>query len=241
VDVADEGWRTIVAGWATGATGTVCLSSVAERQATTVVYPPHTDILGALKATSLSKVKVVILGQDPYHGPGQAHGLSFSVRSGPLPPSLRNIRRELLADLGLPESAWPATQGDLTYWARQGVLLLNAVLTVEEGKPDSHAGLGWEDLTQRLLGAVVSAHAEDPIVFVAWGRKAQNVVRLLRLGPKHSIVEGVHPSPLSAHHGYFGSKPFSKVNALLTAGGVTPIDWKLPSGGGTDVGSEDPA
>jgi uracil-DNA glycosylase len=114
---------------------------------------------------------------------------------------------------------------------------------VEEGKPDSHAGLGWEDLTQRLLGAVISAHTEDPVVFVAWGRKAQNVVRLLRLGPKHSIVEGVHPSPLSAHHGYFGSKPFSKVNALLTAGGVTPIDWRLPlatTTGGVDVGSEDP-
>ena len=169
--------------------------------------------------------------------------MSFSVRSGALPPSLNNIRRELLVDLGLPESAWPATQGNLTQWAHQGVLLLNAVLTVEEGKPDSHAGLGWEDLTQRLLGAVISAHTEDPVVFVAWGRKAQNVVRLLRLGPKHSIVEGVHPSPLSAHHGYFGSKPFSKVNALLTAGGVTPIDWRLPlstTTGGADVGSEDP-
>jgi uracil-DNA glycosylase len=241
VDLADEGWRTIVAGWATGATGTACLSAVAERQATTVVYPPPPDILGALKATPLSKVKVVILGQDPYHGPTQAHGLSFSVSSGPLPPSLKNIRRELLADLGLPESAWPTTQGNLTYWAHQGVLLLNAVLTVEEAKPDSHAGMGWEDLTQRLLGAVISAHTEDPVVFVAWGRKAQNVVRLLRLGPRHTIVEGVHPSPLSAHSGYFGSKPFSKVNALLTAGGATPIDWKLHAPTSVvDVGSEDP-
>lgn len=245
VDLTDEGWRTIVSAWATGATGTACLSAVAERQASTVVYPAPVEILGALKATPLSRVKVVILGQDPYHGPGQAHGLSFSVRSGVLPPSLKNIRRELLADLGLPESAWPATQGDLTAWANAGVLLLNAVLTVEEGKPDSHAGLGWEDLTQRLLGAVVSAHAEDPLVFVAWGRKAQNVVRLLRLGPKHTIVEGVHPSPLSAHSGYFGSKPFSKVNALLTSAGVAPIDWRLPSAptsatGGAGVSSEDP-
>jgi ATP-dependent DNA helicase PIF1 len=244
VDLVDEGWRMIVAGWATGATGTSCLSAVTERQASTVVYPPPADILGALKATPLSRVKVVILGQDPYHGPGQAHGLSFSVRSGVLPPSLKNIRRELLADLGLPESAWPATHGDLTAWASQGVLLLNAVLTVEEGKPDSHAGLGWEDLTQRLLGAVIAAHTEDPVVFVAWGRKAQAVVRLLRLGPKHAIVEGVHPSPLSAHSGYFGSKPFSKVNAILTTAGATPIDWRVPvttpATGGAGVGSEDP-
>jgi uracil-DNA glycosylase len=180
-------------------------------------------------------VKVVILGQDPYHGPDQAHGLSFSVRSGTLPPSLRNIRREYLADLGLSEEAWPATSGNLTPWAAQGVLLLNAVLTVEEGKPDSHAGLGWEDLTQRLLGAVVAAHAEDPLVIVAWGRKAQNVAYRLKLGARHKILDGVHPSPLSANSGFFGSKPFSKVNALLTAAGGKPINWSLAC-----AGTEDP-
>jgi uracil-DNA glycosylase len=239
LDLTDEGWRTQVTAWAAGATGASCLSAVAERAAMTVVYPPPSAILNALKVTPLSRVKVVILGQDPYHGPDQAHGLSFSVRSGALPPSLRNIRRELLADLGLPEAAWPATVGDLTGWATQGVLLLNAVLTVEEGKPDSHAGLGWEDLTQRLLGAVVAAHAEDPLVIVAWGRKAQNVAYRLKLGAKHKIHEGVHPSPLSANSGFFGSKPFSKVNGLLTAAGASPIDWRVTTSVAASV-AEDP-
>jgi uracil-DNA glycosylase len=229
LDLTDEGWRGIVQTWAAGATGASCLSAVAERQAATVVYPPAPLILGALKATPLRSVKVVILGQDPYHGPDQAHGLSFSVRSGVLPPSLRNIRREYLADLGVSEEAWPATTGNLTPWAAQGVLLLNAVLTVEEGKPDSHAGLGWEDLTQRLLGTVVASHSEDPLVIVAWGRKAQNVAYRLKLGAKHKILDGVHPSPLSANSGFFGSKPFSKVNALLTALGAAPINWSLAS------------
>jgi uracil-DNA glycosylase len=234
LDLTDDGWRGIVTSWAAGATGSHCLSYVAERQSATTVYPPPSDILNALKATPLSKVKVIILGQDPYHGPDQAHGLSFSVRAGHLPPSLKNIRRELLSDLALPESAWASTNGNLTPWAAQGVLLLNAVLTVEAGKPDSHAGIGWEDLTARLLGAVIAAHTEDPLVIVAWGRKAQNVAYRLKLCMKHKILDGVHPSPLSAHSGFFGSKPFSKVNELLTAAGATPIDWQLP------IASEDP-
>ena len=227
LDLTDEGWRGIVTAWAATATGGATLAAVAERQSTAVVYPPPADILNALKVTPLSKVKVVILGQDPYHGPDQAHGLSFSVKSGVLPPSLKNIRKELLDDLALSETDWPLTTGNLTPWATQGVLLLNAVLTVEAGKPDSHAGMGWEDLTQRLLGAVIASHTEDPLVFVAWGRKAQNVVYRLKLGAKHKIIEGVHPSPLSAHSGFFGSKPFSRVNAHLSAAGATPINWAV--------------
>ena len=235
LDLTDEGWRGIVTAWAASATGSLCLSQVNERQAATTVYPPPTDILNALKVTPLSKVKVVILGQDPYHGPEQAHGLSFSVKSGVLPPSLKNIRKEMLDDLALDESSWPLTTGNLTPWASQGLLLLNAVLTVEAGKPDSHAGMGWEDLTQRLLGTVIAAHSEDPLVFVAWGRKAQNVIYRLKLGAKHKIIEGVHPSPLSAHSGFFGSKPFSKVNDFLTAVGTTPINWALST-----ITSDDP-
>jgi uracil-DNA glycosylase len=244
LDLEDEGWRGIVTSWAAGATGASCLAAVAERAATTVVYPPPQCILQALKITPLRRVKVVILGQDPYHGPGQAHGLSFSVQSGVVPPSLRNIRRELLADLGSTEAAWPPSVGDLTPWAQQGVLLLNAVLTVEEGKPDSHAGLGWEDLTSRLLGATIAAHTDDPLVIVAWGRKAQNVAYRLKLGAKHKILEGVHPSPLSANSGFFGSKPFSKVNAYLTEAGADPISWEVHAGAGAGAGSttvsEDP-
>lgn len=242
IDLVDEGWRGIVTTWAASATGATCLAAVAERSSETIVYPPPQDVLNALRVTPLSKVKVVILGQDPYHGPAQAHGLSFSVKSGVLQPSLRNIRRELLSDLSLPETAWPLNYGNLTGWASQGVLLLNAVLTVEEGKPDSHAGLGWEDLTQRLLGAVISAHTDDILVFVAWGKRAQSIVRKLKIGEKHAIIEGVHPSPLSASTGFFGSKPFSKINALLSAAGAAPINWALtaPAVAGVGIMTEDP-
>lgn len=229
IDLEDDGWRGLVSGWASSATGRECLARVAERRAAVTVYPPEDDVLAALKATPLKSVRVVILGQDPYHGPGQAHGLSFSVKSGGLPPSLKNIRRELLTDLGLPDSAWEPTNGNLVPWAAQGVLLLNAVLTVEAGSPDSHAGMGWEDLTQRLLGAVIAAHVDAPLVFVAWGRKAQTVVGRLRREAKHVVISGVHPSPLSASTGFFGSKPFSKVNAALVAAGSAPIKWELNS------------
>ena len=227
-DLEDDGWRTIVQGWAGSITGRTCLERVAERSAAVKVFPPKEDILNALRLTSLSSVKVVIVGQDPYHGPEQAHGLSFSVRPNiPLPPSLRNIRKELLTDLALSDSAWPAHVGDLTSWAKQGVLMLNSVLTVEQGNPGSHQGIGWEDLTQRLMGAVVAAHADDPLVFIAWGKTAQTVVYKLKLGPKHTVIAGVHPSPLSAHSGYFGSKPFSKTNSILVEKGLKPISWTI--------------
>ena len=227
-ELNDEGWRTLVTDWSTTVIGKECLTRVQERSAAVSVYPPKHDILNALVYTPLKSVKVVILGQDPYHGAGQAHGLSFSVKeSTALPPSLRNIRKELLADVGLPESAWPLSTGNLTCWARQGVLLLNAVLTVEAGNPNSHQGIGWEDLTQRLLGAVLAAHPDDPIVFLAWGKFAQTIVHKLRLGPKHTVIQAAHPSPLSAHNGYFGSQPFSKANAFLIEKGVTPINWTV--------------
>lgn len=241
LDLADEGWRCVVTSWASSVTGMDCLAKVQERRTVATVYPAEKDILNAIRIAPLNTVKVVILGQDPYHGPGQAHGLSFSVKSGTLPPSLKNIRRELLADLGLTETAgWPLTRGDLTPWAQQGVLLLNAVLTVEAGNPDSHAGMGWEDLSARLLGAVIAARTEDPVVIVAWGKKAQNVAYRLKLGAKHTILAGVHPSPLSAHSGFFGSKPFSKINALLVEAGAAPIDWRLSSAASVASASEDP-
>jgi ATP-dependent DNA helicase PIF1 len=228
-DLSDDGWRTIVQGWAGSITGRECLARVAERAGSSTVYPPKEDILNALRYTPLQSVKVVVIGQDPYHGADQAHGLSFSVRPHvPLPPSLRNIRKEFLADLGFSDAAWPAHIGTLTPWTRQGVLLLNAVLTVEQGNPKSHQGIGWEDLTQRLLGAIVATHTDDPLVFIAWGKEAQTVVYKLKLGPKHTVIAGTHPSPLSAHSGFFGSKPFTKTNAALVEKGATPIQWTLP-------------
>lgn len=239
-DLTDEGWRSVVQVWAATEKGASCLARIEERRATIPVYPASQDVLSALRATPLKSVKVVLLGQDPYHGAGQAHGLSFSVRPGvSLPPSLKNIRKELVADLGLGESVWPAEKGTLTAWAERGVLLLNSVLTVEEGNPASHAGFGWEELTQRLLNAVVIEHKDRPLVFLAWGKVAQNVIYKLRLGAKHTVLADVHPSPLSAHHGFFGSKPFTRTNTFLESNGVAPIHWALPSAATASL-SQDP-
>ena len=226
----DAAWMRVLDGWTDTLTGRDCMARVVERQAITQVYPVTEDIFAALRHGSPSDVRVVLLGQDPYHGPGQAHGLSFSVQPGiALPPSLRNIRKEYLTDCGGNDTTWSPSVGTLTPWARQGVLLLNSVLTVEAGNPNSHAGIGWEDLTQKLLAAVVEARANQPLVFVAWGRHAQTIVHKLHLGMSHTIIESAHPSPLSAHHGFFGSKPFTRVNAYLTAAGQTPIQWALPA------------
>jgi uracil-DNA glycosylase len=226
----DAAWMRVLDGWADTPIGRDCMARVVERQAVTQVYPATEDIFAALRHGSPSDVRVVLLGQDPYHGPGQAHGLSFSVQHGvALPPSLRNIRKEYLTDCGGNDTSWVPSVGTLTPWARQGVLLLNSVLTVEAGNPNSHAGIGWEDLTQKLLAAVVEARANQPLVFVAWGRHAQTIVHKLRLDTSHTIIESAHPSPLSAHHGFFGSKPFTRVNAYLTAAGQTPIQWALPA------------
>jgi uracil-DNA glycosylase len=185
------------------------------------IFPPKEQIFQALQFTDIEQVKVVILGQDPYHGPGQAHGLSFSVPEGErLPPSLRNIYKELAADTGkaIPKS------GNLSQWAKQGVLLLNAVLTVESGLAGSHAGKGWEDITDSIIKAV--SDSCESVVFILWGNYALKKKELIDTS-KHQIITSVHPSPLSASRGFFGSKPFSKTNSYLAARGKQPIDWQL--------------
>lgn len=196
---------------------------VAAERARNDVYPPEPDVLRALENTAPEAVRVVILGQDPYHGPGQAHGLAFSVRAGVRPPpSLRNIFRELQSDLSL---AAP-THGDLEAWARQGVLLLNTVLTVRAGSAGSHRGHGWEEFTDRVISTVGSL--PDPVVFLLWGAPAARKRSLID-EDRHTVLTAPHPSPLSAHRGFFGSRPFSRANAALRAAGRGEIDWCLSS------------
>ena len=193
---------------------------VQKRREEVRVFPEEKNVFRALKLTPFESVKVVILGQDPYHGFGQAHGLSFSVQKGiPLPPSLRNIYKELQEDLGgeLP------TEGDLSHWAKQGILLLNTVLTVEEGNANSHKGMGWERLTNRLIESLNELN--HPVIFILWGKPAQDKEKLIT-NPSHVILKAPHPSPLSAYRGFFGSKPFSKVNEMLIQQEQTPIRWK---------------
>lgn len=183
------------------------------------VYPPMDDLWTAFRLTPFQDVKVVILGQDPYHGEGQAHGLSFSVNEGiKIPPSLRNMFKELTTDIGCPVPQ----SGNLSGWAKQGVLLLNTVLTVQQGQANSHRKKGWEQFTDAVIQKLSAEH--DHLVFILWGRPAQQKKALIDMR-KHAIVESVHPSPLSAHRGFFGSAPYSKTNAQLTAWGEEPIDW----------------
>ncbi|MFN5244645.1 MAG: uracil-DNA glycosylase [Novosphingobium sp.] len=196
----------------------------AEETAGKAIYPPRGTRLAALELTPLEAVKVVILGQDPYHGPGQAHGLSFSVQDGvKVPPSLVNIYKELASDLGLSVPR----HGNLTNWARQGVLLLNAALTVEAGQPASHQGRGWEEITDAVVAAV--AAKTDPCVFLLWGshaqRKAQSVPGLMT--SHHQVLTAPHPSPLSAHRGFLGCRHFSQANAFLETKGRGAVDWAL--------------
>ena len=193
-----------------------------EKQQNKVIYPPSSLIFNALNTTPLNQVKVVIIGQDPYHGPNQAHGLSFSVQRGvALPPSLRNIFHELHTDLGVPIPK----HGDLTHWAEQGVLLLNSVLTVEAGQPTSHQKQGWEDFTNHVID--VLNQQREHIVFILWGAYAQRKGQ--RIDPnKHLILKAAHPSPLAANRGgFFGCKVFSKSNNYLKQNGIEPIDWQL--------------
>jgi uracil-DNA glycosylase len=186
------------------------------------IYPPEGHLFTALRLTPLASLRAVILGQDPYHTPGAAMGLAFAVPRGTkLPPSLKNIRREYATDLGLPEPDYP----DLTAWAAHGVLLLNTILSVEDGKPLSHKDLGWEKLTDQILQACNSL--PRPIAFLLWGAPAQAKRRLLD-ETKHIVVTGVHPSPLSAYRGFFGSRPFTTINTLLAQRDAPPIDWSLP-------------
>ena len=193
---------------------------VQKRRAEVRVFPEEKNVFNALELTPFESVKVVILGQDPYHGFGQAHGLSFSVQKGiPLPPSLKNIYKELQEDIGedLP------TEGDLSHWAKQGVLLLNTVLTVEEGNANSHKGMGWERLTNHLIESLNELN--HPVIFILWGKPAQDKEKLIT-NPNHVILKAPHPSPLSAYRGFFGSKPFSRVNDILMQQGQSPIRWK---------------
>lgn len=190
---------------------------VARERATHTVYPPEDQVFRALSSTPPERVRAVIVGQDPYHGPGQAHGLAFSVPRGvPAPPSLKNLLRELGDDLGVMRS-----DTDLSGWARQGVLLLNTVLTVRDGAAGSHRRRGWEDLTDGVLAAIA---ASRPVVVVLWGADAQKKQRLFA-GTSSRVIVGVHPSPLSAHRGFFGSRPFSAIDAALDELGAPRLDW----------------
>lgn len=186
------------------------------------VFPPEEDVFAALHLTPYEKVSVLILGQDPYHNDDQAHGLCFSVRKGiALPPSLLNIFKELQADIGckIPD------HGDLSHWAEQGVLLLNAVLTVQAHLANSHKDMGWETFTDAVISAVNAK--TEPVVFVLWGSYARKKIALIDQS-RHTVIESPHPSPLSAHRGFFGSRPFSRINAALRRAGRPEIDWQIP-------------
>jgi len=199
---------------------------VAQERRDHPVYPPADEVFAALHCTPYAEVKVMILGQDPYHGQGQAHGLCFSVRRGVrVPPSLMNIHKELHADLDLPIP----DHGNLEAWARRGVLLLNTTLTVRGGEAASHQKHGWETFTDRVIEVV--AAKDEPVVFILWGASARRKCALIDTA-RHTIIESAHPSPLSAHNGFFGSRPFSRTNAALAAAGRDPVDWDL-----TDPGS----
>lgn len=195
---------------------------LAHEYRTRVVYPDMYDIFNALRYTSFSDTKVVILGQDPYHGPNQAHGLCFSVKRGiEPPPSLKNIYKELSDDVGF----IPPNHGELTEWAKRGVLLLNTVLTVREHEPNSHRGIGWENFTTRVISELNNKNT--PVVFLLWGANARSKAKLIT-NPIHVKLETVHPSPLSAYNGFFGCRHFSKANRILSESGQAVIDWQLP-------------
>lgn len=185
------------------------------------IYPNMYDIFNSLRYTSFKDTKVVIIGQDPYHGEGQAHGLCFSVKKGVTPPpSLKNIYKELNSDIGMPIPY----HGELTHWAKQGILLLNTVLTVREGQPNSHKGMGWEIFTDRIISEL--NRKEEPIIFLLWGANAEKKAQIIT-NPLHKKLITVHPSPLSASRGFMGCKHFSKTNELLMQFGMEPIDWEI--------------
>jgi len=195
---------------------------IREKQAGKIIYPEGKNIFNAMNLLPFEDVKVVIIGQDPYHGPGQAHGLCFSVLPGvEPPPSLKNIFREIQTDLGIP----PANHGCLQSWAQQGVLLLNSVLTVEQNRAASHQGKGWERFTDAIIKTLNSEHSG--LVFLLWGSYAQKKGAIIDK-ERHLVLQSVHPSPLSAHRGFFGNKHFSKANAYLQGQSKTPVNWELP-------------
>ena len=195
---------------------------VAHEYATQTIFPPKNEVMSALYTTAYQDVRVVILGQDPYHGSGQAHGLSFSVKPGVVvPPSLRNMYKELADDIGCPIPE----HGTLTKWAQQGVLLLNTVLTVRQGQAHSHKNQGWEQFTDVIIERL--AKRPEPMIFVLWGKPAQQKIKIIAAHSQHRILTAPHPSPLSAHRGFFGSKPYSQINEQLEAWGQSPINWCL--------------
>lgn len=193
-----------------------------EKKQRKIIYPPGKLIFNAMNTTHFNDVKVVIIGQDPYHGPNQAHGLCFSVLPGvPIPPSLRNIYQELQSDLDIPTP----NHGYLQSWAEHGVLLLNAILTVERGKPGSHQGKGWETFTDAVIRAINDERKD--VVFLLWGSYAQQKGQVIDVN-KHLVLKAPHPSPFSANRGFFGCKHFSKTNQYLQSQGLSPVDWRLP-------------
>lgn len=215
-----QSWKTALAAEFRKDYFTKLVDFVNSQRRNFTVFPSEGDVFNALKATPFEDVKVVILGQDPYPGPGQAHGLSFSVKKGlPLPGSLMNIYKELESDVGFK----PPGHGCLQEWAERGVLLLNTVLTVRAHEPNSHADQGWENLTDAVIKALVAR--PQPVVFILWGANARKKSALI--DSRHKIIESVHPSPRSAMTGFLGSKPFSQANTALVAAGMTAIDWQL--------------
>lgn len=217
--IIPEGWRDVLAAEPTKAYWEPLMKFVAEQREQFTVFPAENDVFNALQATPYEKVKVLLLGQDPYHGLGQAHGLSFSVQHNvSKPPSLVNMFKELKADLGCPTPK----HGNLMDWAKQGVLLLNAVLTVRQAEPNSHKDKGWEKFTDAVISALNAR--KEPVVFLLWGSYAQKKTKLIT-NERHKVLKMVHPSPLSAANGFFGSKPYSQVNVALAEMGQTPIDW----------------
>lgn len=216
----DSDWSTSLADFFQSSHCTALSDFVCSQREQHEIYPPAEDVFNAFRYCSLADTNVVILGQDPYHGPGQAHGLCFSVPSGiKAPPSLRNIFVELNSDLDIDNQG----NTDLTLWARQGVLLLNTVLTVQAGSANSHRKRGWEEFTNLVIEKV--AEKVDPVIFVLWGKPAASKAKLVP--EHHKIIESPHPSPLSSYRGFFGSKPFSTINSHLRELGKSPIDWQL--------------
>jgi len=185
-----------------------------------ICFPIKSEVFNAIKLTPYSNVKVVIVGQDPYHGIGEAHGLSFSVLCEKLPPSLKNIYKEMYDDLGIR----PSESGNLTCWAKEGVLLLNSVLTVKKDTPASHKNIGWEEFTDEIIRKI--EEKDDVVIYILWGNFARSKKQLIT-NPKHYVIESAHPSPFSARYGFFGSKPFSKCNRILLDNCLKPIDWEV--------------
>lgn len=219
--IIHESWKEVLGGEFSHPYMNELKAFLAEEKKNHTIYPRGSEIFNAFNSTPFGSVKAVILGQDPYHGANQAHGLSFSVRQGtPLPPSLQNIFKELVADIGCP---FPRS-GDLSHWADEGVLLLNTLLTVRSGEPFSHKDHGWERFTDQVIR--ILNERREHIVFILWGAPAGKKAALID-GAKHHIIRSPHPSPLSSYRGFFGSRPFSRTNEYLSAQGIAPIDWQL--------------